>query len=287
MARTNLSSARVKPEVSELLMPHVVRSERISPSFARVTLGGGDLMRFRAMGFDQWFRLFIPVARDSLSRLPNKLDEAAYQRFLAISETRRPILRNYTIRSYRPDGPDGPEIDVDFVLHGSPADGTSGPAAVWAQSCKPGDVVALLDEGVGFNPAPDLRRVLLVADESGLPAVAGVLASLPRDFGGRAIIELPAEGDRQQLDAPDGVEVTWVLRTDPEDVPGRAALRVAVDDEVPDSTYGWVVGEQALPTTLRRHWVRGGMPKANIMFCGYWRRSQHTSGSASVEQATA
>jgi hypothetical protein len=54
----------------------------------------------------------------------------------------------------RPDGPDGPELDVDFVLHGSAADGTAGPAAVWARNCARGDAVAVLDEGIGFNPAP-------------------------------------------------------------------------------------------------------------------------------------
>ncbi|WP_410626009.1 hypothetical protein [Amycolatopsis sp. cmx-8-4] len=39
------------------------------------------------------------------------------------------------VRAYRPDGPDGPEFDVGFVLHGSAADGTAGPAATWAQNC--------------------------------------------------------------------------------------------------------------------------------------------------------
>jgi NADPH-dependent ferric siderophore reductase len=74
----------------------------------------------------------------------------------------------------RPDGPDGPELDVDFVLHGSAADGTAGPAAVWARNCARGDAVAVLDEGIGFNPAPGREHFLLVAGETGLPAIAGL-----------------------------------------------------------------------------------------------------------------
>lgn len=35
--------------------------------------------------------------------------------------------------------------------------------------------------------------------------------------------------------------------------------------------YGWVVGKQTPPSTLRRHWVRAGVQKDNIMFCGYWK----------------
>ena len=45
MARTNMQSTRVKPERSELLVLHVLRRERISSGFARVTLGGAALLQ--------------------------------------------------------------------------------------------------------------------------------------------------------------------------------------------------------------------------------------------------
>lgn len=266
MARTNIRATRIKPDNAELLTLHVVRQERISPNYARVTLGGGDVERFRYMGFDQWFRLFIPVSEQSLSRLPRTLDTLSYVRYLTIAKTERPILRNYSVRAYRPDGP---ELDVDFVLHGSPAEGDAGPAATWARTCSPGDPVGLLDEGIGFTPSPELTRVLLVADETGLPATAGILASLPAEATGEALVEVPSGDDRQDLAAPPGVAITWLLR---DGVPGRAALAAARSRPVPaEPFYGWVVGEQTLPSTLRRHWVRSGVPKSNVMFCGYWK----------------
>lgn len=262
-----MNAVRIRPDVSELLILRVVRSQRLSPHFQRVTLGDGDIRRFRPMGFDQWFRLFIPVAEDSLSRLPTRLDSWAYLKFLAIAKTSRPILRNYTVRAYRDDPVDGPQLDVDFVLH-QPA----GPAARWAQTCKPGDPVAILDEGIGFNPPASVDDVRLVADESALPAVAGILASLPAHAHGYAIVEVPSGEDRQPIVAPDGVEVTWLARDDPSATPGVAALAAA--RELPLATapfYGWVAGEQAFATGLRRHWVAAGVPKDHIMFCGYWR----------------
>jgi NADPH-dependent ferric siderophore reductase len=275
MARTNMTATRVKPAVDHLLTLRVLRRERISPSFARVTLGGGDIEAFRPMGFDQWFRLFLPVSEQSLSRLPNKLDTLAYLRFLAIAKTDRPVLRNYTVRAFRPDGVDGPEIDVDFVLHGSGAH--SGPAATWADACAPGDAVAILDEGISYHPPADLgRRTILVADETGLPAAAAILTSLDRDVTGTAIIEVPHADDAQQVDAPDGVEVRWVVRPSATDVPGVAALAAARELAVPtDPFFGWVVGEQSLPTTLRRQWVQAGAPKNAISFCGYWKAGAH------------
>lgn len=274
MARTNMTATRVKPEVEQLLMLHVLRSERISPSFVRVTLGGGDVDRFTAMGFDQWFRLFLPVSDASLARLPQRLDTLSYLKFLTVAKADRAVLRNYTVRSFRESGPDGPEIDVDFVLHGSAAEGTSGPAAQWAATCRPGAAVALLDEGIAYNPAPELaHRAVLVADETALPAAAGILSSLPRDAVGSAVLEIPAADDAQELDAPAGVDVRWVVRDDPDATPGAAALAAATALPVPaEPGYAWTAGEQALAAGMRRHWVRAGVPKTAASFSGYWKR---------------
>jgi NADPH-dependent ferric siderophore reductase len=281
VARTNLNSTRVRPRTADLITLRVLRRERISPHFARVTLGHGDIERFIPMGFDQWFRLFIPVGGGSLARVPRRLTTASYLRYLTISKTQRPVLRNYSVRAYRADGPEGPELDVDFVLHGSADDGTAGPAATWATTCAKGDPVAILDEGIGFNPPPEARRVLLVADESGLPAVAGILSSLPGDARGQVLVEIPSQDDEQDLAGPQGVDVRWLVRE--KGVPGRAALAAAQALDLPDEPFfGWTVGEQTLPTRLRRHWVKAGVPKNHIMFCGYWR-----AGSSHGEHDTA
>jgi NADPH-dependent ferric siderophore reductase len=272
MARTNMNATRVKPEDATLTTMHVLRRVRISPSFARVTLGGGDIEQFRFAGFDQWFRLFLPVSETSLARLPAKLDSLAYLRYLTIARTERPVLRNYTVRAYRADGPDGPELDIDFVLHGSAEDGTSGPAATWAQTCAPGDAVAILDEGIAFNPSPErAARVVLVADETALPGAAGILSSLPPDALGTAILEIPHDDDRQDLHRPEGVEVQWVSRR-PGFAPGASALATVEATPTPtEPFYGWVAGEQSLAAATRRHWVRAGVPKDAISFCGYWK----------------
>src|SRR5699024_635389 len=169
------------------------------------------------------------------------------------------------------EGPDGPELDVDFVLHGQDEAGGSGPAASWSLTCAPGDAVAIYDEGVGFNPDPSLRHVLLAAEESGLPALAGVLASLPDDMAGTAFVEVPSEDDRRDLTGPENVEVRWIVRENGAD-PGATVLAEASAAVPPtEPFFGWVVGDQSLASGLRRHWVRAGVSKERVMFCGYWR----------------
>lgn len=273
MAATN--ATRTKPEATELVTLDVLERRQVTPHMVRVTLGGRDVERFSPLGFDQWFRLFIPVSDASLQRMPNKLSAVTYVKFLTVSKTDRPVLRNYTVRAYRPDGPRGPEIDVDFVAHGSDSAGTAGPAASWAAGCVPGDVVGIIDEGYMFLPPDGTEHALVVVDESGLPAAAGILGSWPEGVAGTVVIEVPTAQDRQDVPTPDGVDVRWVERPDVHDVPGRAALAAAVALPLPGgATYGFVAGEQGLVSELRRHWVKAGLPKDRITFSGYWRAAK-------------
>src|SRR5690606_12664258 len=117
--------------------------------------------------------LFIPVTGDAgLERVPAKAHRLfGYLKFLRIPDGERPVMRNYTVRAHRPATAErGAEIDVDFVLHGSAAEGTAGPASRWAETCEPGDRVLIIDEGLTFNPQRGTDRVVLVGDETALPA---------------------------------------------------------------------------------------------------------------------
>lgn len=270
-----LASRLVKPETQGLVHLTVLRRERLSPHWMRVTLGGGEIAAFRPMGYDQWFRVFLPLGGDEgLERLPAKANKLfGYLRYLRIPDGMRPVMRNYTVRAFRPaTTTTDAEIDVDFVLHGSAEDGTAGPASRWAESCEPGESVVIIDEGLAFNPARGVERVVLVADETGLPAVAGICASLPAAASGVAIIEVPSAEDALEFSHPSGIDVRWVVRV-PDAKPGTLALQTLTEATLPDAPlHAYVVGEQALPTDARRHLVgERGVSKDLVSFCGYWR----------------
>ncbi len=272
-----LTSRLVKPETQELLHLTVLRKEQLSPHWMRITLGGGEIDRFRAMGYDQWFRIFLPLGGDEgLERIPAKANKMfGYLKYLRIPDGVRPVMRNYSVRAYRARTAEtGAEIDVDFVLHGSAEDGTAGPASRWAETCAAGESVVIIDEGLSFNPARGTDRVLLVGDETALPAIASICATLPATATGRAIIEVPSIDDALEFAHPAGIEVEWVLR-DGDDKPGTLALarlEQLTDAEYPVGRFhAYLAGEQALPTAARRHLVARGVDKDLISFCGYWR----------------
>lgn len=265
-------SRLVKPASPELLHLRVLRTERLSEHWMRVTLGEGEIDAFVPLGYDQWFRLFLPVGGDEgLERLPAKANKLlGYLKYLRIPDGVRPVMRNYTVRAYRAATADaGAEIDVDFVLHGTGPD--AGPASRWAATAGPGDSVVIIDEGLGFNPERGVDRVILAADETGLPAVSGVCASLPASATGVALIEVPSAADALAFDAPPGVEVRWLVR-DAQTRPGTLALAALEDVPLPaEGAHAFIVGEQSLPTSARRALVARGLDKASISFIGYWR----------------
>lgn len=284
-------SKMVKPETAELLHLTVLRTERLSAHWIRVTLGGGDIARFTPMGFDQWFRLFLPIGGDAgLDRVPAKANKMlGYLKFLRIPDGERPVMRNYTVRAYRPATAEtGAEIDVDFVLHGSAAEGTAGPASRWAETCAPGEHVLIIDEGLAFNPERGTDRVVLVGDETALPAISAISASLPDDAAGVAIIEVPSEQDALDFPRPHRVDVTWIIR--PEDTaPGTLALAALDTATLPDAPFhAYAAGEQALASGVRKLLVgERGVDKNAVSFCGYWKIGAASPASKAARAAAA
>ncbi|MEU9359425.1 siderophore-interacting protein [Streptomyces sp. NPDC048301] len=265
MAKTS----RLQPTNPGLFRGDVLGSERFSPSIQRVTITGAGLGDFPWLGYDHWFRLFLRLPHQTEFVLPEVSGSRWWEPYLAIPEDVRPHCANYTVADFRPEKA---QMDIDFVVHCGPDGKPEGAAAIWACAARPGDPVAVLDQGLIFARPDDATEVLVVADESGLPSTAGILRSLPRDTVGRVIQEIPLDGDRRPLEAPAGVDVTWVVRDDTTAVPGTAALEeLRRHGRVDASGYAFIVGESTLAAEGRRHVVRAGLPKDRVTFSGFWK----------------
>jgi NADPH-dependent ferric siderophore reductase len=284
MSKTH--SRQVKTERTTPLELEVLGTARVSPSFVRVTVGAGEIDRFTPRGYDQWFRLFLPPEGADEVRLPDRDGYLGYAQLLRTPKAVRPTMRNYTVREFRAATADrGAELDIDFVLHESPESGElEGVAASWAAGCRVGDRVGLLDEGYGFDASDEAAWFLLVADETGLPAIAGICASLPADAQGAAIVEVPHADDAQEFPTPAGVVVHWVVREHGQR-PGAAAYAAASAVELPGdvAAHAYAVGESGLATGIRRLLVNErAWAKSDVSFCGYWRLPK---GAPAIETA--
>jgi len=266
--------------------PRVVRTRQLSPTLLRVVLGCPGLAGLVSGGSDQRFKLFLPRPGQDAPVLPDALDEQWYTRWQALDPQRRGIMRTYTIADARHELG---EFDVDFALHGD-----LGPASRWARAARPGDLVSVLapvaadNGGVDFRPPADTDWVLLTADETALPALAGILAALPAGTRVKALVEVAHPDDRRPLPTAAEADISWLVR-DPA-APDRTAglLTALAGTAFPAGTpYAWLAGEAACVRAQRRHLVGDrGLPRTAITFTGYWRHG-HTEDQLLAEAVAA
>ncbi|MCR1784741.1 siderophore-interacting protein [Nocardioides carbamazepini] len=201
----------------------VLEVERVSPSFVRVVLGGGALAELGPDGpvYDQRIKLIFPNAAGSLPSFAGA-DESWWTTWIEIPEHERGSMRTYTIRDVVGEGTET-RLVVDIVVHESdPADGhgdaLDGAGNRWALQAAPGQRLVTLAPrkghefgGIEWSPGA-ASRLLLVGDETAVPAIRGVLRDLPADATGAAFVEIPVDADAQDFVAPAGVTVTWLPR---------------------------------------------------------------------------
>ena len=240
---------RVRHELRRRLLT-VQTAERLTPRMVRVTLAGEDLTGFVSAGHDDHIKLFFP---------PNGQDGAE-----------PPLMRDYTPRRY--DAAAG-TLTVDFALH------EAGPATQWAAQAVPGQTLQIGGPRGSFVVTDDFDWVLLVGDETALPAIGRRLEELRPGVQALVVAAVAGPEEEQTFESLARIETHWVHRpleraTDPAPLlQGVASLSFPKGDG-----YAWVAGESLTAKAIRQHLVaERGLPNAWVRAAGYWR-----SGSPSI-----
>lgn len=247
----------------------VQSSTRISPHMQRVRFTGENLARFASGGLHM--RLLLPprgrkpvwpsLGSDGLMVWPSGDDALT--------------VRVYTIRAIDPGAG---WLDVDFVLH----EGDHTPAATFAANARPGEVIGLI--GPGGGDASDRRNLLLLGDDTALPAIGRMLDNLAAESRADVFIEVDGPADTLPLAEGDNIRITWLYRHGRE--PGTANLLSqtlqGVDQaSLADDVFVWAGCEFAdfreLRRIVRKEW---GLKKDRQLIVAYWRRG--TSGEEGV-----
>ncbi|MFE5556850.1 siderophore-interacting protein [Streptomyces sp. NPDC056544] len=185
----------------------------------------------------------------------------------------RPISKDYTPVRFDPVAG---EIDFDFVRH----DG--GIASSWAQQAVPGQVTWIAGPKMSHGQPEGADWLLVIGDETALPAIGRWLAEMPEGTRARVFIEVGEESHRQELPTRAEAEVTWLVRGGTP--AGRSDLleRAVRDMEwLPGTVFVWAAGEAVTLKGIRRHLsVERGVPREQTHITGYWRRAEVAPGLA-------
>lgn len=236
----------------------VVGTERVSAGMVRVVLGGEGVADFVSTGVgDEYLRVFLPAAGEPEPVLPFATEDSwDYPEGVTPSP-----MRTYTVRDVDPEAG---TLTIDFVAH------EGGVAAGWALHAEVGDVVGLNSPCGLYSPPAGLEWQLLLADATGLPAVGRLVQQAPPGVRTRVVVEVLDESHRQDLAAPEGVDVAWVHG-------GNGHSQSRLDEvlrsiDLPDGVgYVWFAGESKVMRSVRtylRH--ERGLPADAYKVIGYW-----------------
>lgn len=237
----------------------LLRRAHVTPRMLRVTLGGDNLAGFESHQPDEHVKLVFPDPGTGVTRFP--VEDGDH---LDWPEP-FPPTRDYTIRRYDAAAA---EVDIDVVVH------PGGVAATWAQQAAVGSTLWVAGPRPGWVVPPDFGFLVLLGDETALPAIGRRLEELPADARGIAAVEVADAGEEQDLRVPPGVSLTWLHR---DGAPAGTTTLLgdfAARTELPDDTwtYVWAFGEAGCIRPVRA-WARArGIGKGQSDIGGYWRR---------------
>lgn len=236
----NWSEPELRTVVPNLREATVVGTEDVTPHMRRVKFSCADVTPF--IGGDMHVRILIPprgrqpvwpgYRLDGRLAWPDGDDEL--------------LVRAYTIRAVDIDRR---ELWIDFFQH--PAPGVRTPGADFARDTQAGDVVALLGPGSGSLPAAS--EILMIGDESALPAIARIAAEVPAGTRMQAIVEVLDADEEQPLPTAGHLEVRWLHRRSyPAATTGILADEAKKAIVAADAgTFVWVACEKADARSVR------------------------------------
>ncbi len=240
----------------------VLGTQQLSAHLVTVTLVTDDLATTGVP--DEYVRLMIPPAGAELA-LP-EIEEETWT-FTWPEGAVEPAARVYTISDHRlVDG--RVQLDIDIALH------EVGIGSDWVRRVQPGDQVGIIEPHGLYKAPAEVPWQLLVADITGLPALARILRGLQPEQVVEAVVVLTDPADRIPLPSPADVTVEWKIVEHDTDICGALEDAVRSRDlpTDPAGRYVWLAGEARASRGVRRHLRRElGWTQADFYTCGYWQ----------------
>lgn len=241
----------------------VRRVEHPTPRLARVTLAGPDLAGFTSRAPAEHIKVFFPGPGET--EPPKTVPGPDGPTFPP--DIPRPLSRTYTPRRFDPEAL---ELQVDFVLHGD------GPGASWARQAKVGDRVVIAGPGGGYQRPPGLAWLVIGGDETSLPAIGMVLATLPANVRVRLFVEVHDAAEEQLLESAATLDVTWLhqhAKHGDTTVAGQLLEGAIRDLTLPEGAgQVWIACEATAMRRIRAHLLHERrLTLAQMYTRGYWQ----------------
>lgn len=223
--------------------------ERVTPGVLRIAFTGAGLDGFAQAKPAAHMKLFFPSGEWPPAGVENPP---------------RPPSRTYTPRRY--DAARS-RLEVEFVMHGA------GLASDWAAQAKRGDRIAVAGPGGGYSIPEGIAHLVVIADDSALPAAGMVLEALPQTCQVTAFCEIDNHAEERALSPIVACAPRWLHRAPVQARPGLLLeAAVAALESLPADAHVWVACEAAAMRRVRDDLTaRFSLPRSRLHTRGYWK----------------
>lgn len=211
--------------------------EYVTPAMLRITLGGEDLAGFTSLSPDDHVKILLP------------------------SFTNEEERRDYTPRRY--DVQTG-SLVIDFALH------DAGPATHWAANAKVGDELQIGGPRGSAVISADVKRWLLIGDETALPAIGRRIEEAAADEVITSLVAITGPEERQVFETRATLNALWAYRPLAAGNDAAALLDLLKTIQIEPDTFVWIAAEAAVTRALRAEVERRGLPQGWLKAAGYW-----------------
>ena len=107
---------------------------------------------------------------------------------------------------------------------------------------------------------------------SALPVATATLEAIPRDAKGVAYFEIISPDDKQDIAAPEGINIHWLIHPDPHEPMIQSIELIRALPNLKGQVQTCIAGESSMIKALKEEIVNNrGLPKGNAYISGYWK----------------
>ena len=221
----------------------------------------GDFRKLETQNNDEFLFVIVPLDKRK-TFLDKEYSMEDYRKQMS-EEKKITAGAYYTIRNFSED-----EIKMWFVLHSH-----SGNLGNWAEKAKTGDQAVLWGPRSMFSPSKRFDHLILLADETGIPAMKTISENNKNFNKCTTFYEVIDKSFQIPTNKKNKIFENWIHRED--DEPGEGdklleSLRAFVLPE--DNFYIFGAGEARQMMKIRKLFKEKGVSKDQMHITGYWKK---------------
>ena len=221
----------------------------------------GDFRKLETQNNDEFLFVIVPLDKRK-TFLDKEYSMEDYRKQMS-EEKKITAGAYYTIRNFSED-----EIKMWFVLHSH-----SGNLGNWAEKAKTGDQAILWGPRSMFSPSKRFDHLILLADETGIPAMKTICENNKNFNKCTTFYEVIDKSFRIPTSKKNKILENWIHREDDEPGEGDKLLESLRAYELPeDNFYIFGAGEARQMMKIRKLFKEKGVSKDQMHITGYWKK---------------